>query len=70
VNCLLACLLASLNTIEADQCQKWWLLKGLVPSSLIDCVTTNGASTTPWLTSFNIDLTGYDINEDEETVDQ
>ena len=60
----------SADTIEADQCQKWWLLKGLIPSSLIDCVATNGVSTTPWLTSFNIDLTGYEVNDIEETVNR
>ena len=60
----------SADTIEADQYQKWWLLKDLIPSSWIDCVTTNGTSTIPWLTSFNIDLTGYDMNEAEEMVNQ
>jgi len=48
--------------IEADQYQKWWLLKGLLPSSLIDCVGSDGASTTPWLTNLNTNLTGYKPN--------
>ena len=52
----------SVDTIEADQCQKWWLIKGLLSSSLIDCINTDGASTTPWLTSLNVDLTGYKPN--------
>ena len=50
------------DMIEADQCQKWWLLKGLLPSSLIDCVSSDGASATPWLTNLNTDLTGYKSN--------
>ena len=57
----------SADTIEADQCQKWWLLKGLLLSSLINCINTNGASTAPWLMSFNIDLTGYKLNTEAET---
>jgi hypothetical protein len=57
----------SADTIEADQCQKWWLLKGLLPSSLIDCINTDGVSTTPWLTGLtglNVDLTGYKPNKE------
>ena len=59
----------SADTIEADQCQKWWLIKGLVPSSLIDCINTDGGSTTPWLTSFNVDLTSYETPRTEETLE-
>ena len=49
----------SADTIEADECQKWWLLKGLVPSSLTNCIKTKGSSTTPWLSSLIVDLTGF-----------
>jgi hypothetical protein len=56
----------SVDTIDADQCQKWWLIKGLVPSSLIDCIETDGESTMPWLTSFNVDFTGYEPLRTEE----
>ena len=55
----------SADVIEADQCQKWWLMKGLLSSSLIDCINTNGVSTTPWLTGFNADYTGYKPDEQE-----
>ena len=54
------------DTIEADQCQKWWLIKGLLSSSLIDCINSNGALTTPWLTSLNVNLTGYKPTTDAE----
>ncbi len=57
------------DTIEADQCQKWWPIKGLIPSSLIDYINTNGGSTTPWLMSFNVDLTGYEPLRTEETLE-
>ena len=52
----------SADTIEADECQKWWLLKGLVPSSLTNCITTKGVSASPWLSNFTIALTGYKPN--------
>jgi len=60
----------SADTVEADQCQKWWLLKGLLPSSLIDCINSDGASTTPWLTNLNTDLTGYRPDIVVETLDK
>ena len=47
-----------------------WLLKGLLPSSLIDCINPDGASTTPWLTNLNTDLTGYRPDIVVEILDQ
>ena len=50
-----------MDIIEANQYQKWWLIKGLILSSLINYINTNSRLTTPQLTSFNIDLTSYKL---------
>ncbi len=56
----------SADTIEVDQCQKWWLIKGLLSSSLIDCINSDGGSITSWLTSLDINLTGYEPTTEAE----